>query len=560
LDAKPEIQNLYLQDMPGDAKELTWTLLTPKGAPVTGGNVAFVGASSNYSHLYYDTVSAQTPDAPQEETATSYQVYGVSDGTLYLAGILPDGTVAPSAAPPRFSASSRREQPITHIVSEDGTRVYFQEEESNLVLPKAPLYLRVNADQPQGPLDPSGHCAGITLACTVKVSASQKTNGSGAGGADPNPPLEAHYQSANQDASLTLFTSKNELTDNANTGRNGSDESTDTGNDLYLYNLASGDLTDLTVDTNPADKATGANVISVVGTSEDLSYVYFVAAGDLAGAAQSGKPNLYMWHSGSISFIATLNETTDKSNWTISIHDLSSRVTPDGLRLAFTSTEALTPFDNTDAKTGQPASEVYLYDAASEQLSCASCNPSNALPIGPSRITGTGTGGNPFDMPRNLSADGNRLFFESQDALVPRDTNDKFDVYMYEGGRIFLLSGGTGESDSRFADATPSGNDVFIGSEQQLLPQDTDALADLYDVRVDGGLPSAGGDETGCESETCRGASSTPPPAQTPASSSFAGPGNVKHHHKRKHHRKKRHQRRHHHRNHRPHHRNGAGR
>ncbi len=48
-------------------------------------------------------------------------------------------------------------------------------------------------------------------------------------------------------------------------------------------------LTDLTVDTNPADVATGANVEQVVGASRDASYVYFVATGNLASGADLGR-------------------------------------------------------------------------------------------------------------------------------------------------------------------------------------------------------------------------------------------------------------------------------
>ena len=46
---------------------------------------------------------------------------------------------------------------------------------------------------------------------------------------------------------------------------------------------------------------------------------------------------------------------------------------------------SLTGYDNTDAASGEPDAEVYLYDAepaASAQLRCVSCNPSGARPSG----------------------------------------------------------------------------------------------------------------------------------------------------------------------------------
>ena len=66
---------------------------------------------------------------------------------------------------------------------------------------------------------------------------------------------------------------------------------------------------------------------------------------------------------------------------------VSSRVSPDGRYLAFMSERSLTGYDNRDAVSGQPdEEEVYLYDASTGHLACASCNPTGARPVGISTI------------------------------------------------------------------------------------------------------------------------------------------------------------------------------
>ncbi len=146
------------------------------------------------------------------------------------------------------------------------------------------------------------------------------------GASDPNPPAEAVSAGISADGQTVLFTSANELTEDANTGESGGVPN-DAGSDLYSYDVASGELTDLTVDTEPADVATGADVEEVLGASPDAAYVYFVARGKLATGATSGERNLYVEHDGAIEFIATDPEP-----------GAHFYVTPDGLHAAFTTT------------------------------------------------------------------------------------------------------------------------------------------------------------------------------------------------------------------------------
>ena len=105
------------------------------------------------------------------------------------------------------------------------------------------------------------------------------------------------------DGSKVLFSSRTELTDDANTGE--LEGVPNQFENLYLYDVNTKKLTDLTVDNKPVDERRGAGVVEVLRTSEDFSYVYFVATGDLAPGATSGDQNIYVWHEGKITFIGS---------------------------------------------------------------------------------------------------------------------------------------------------------------------------------------------------------------------------------------------------------------
>jgi hypothetical protein len=116
---------------------------------------------------------------------------------------------------------------------------------------------------------------------------------------------------------------------------------------------------------------------------------------------------------------------------------------------------------------------------------------------------------------RNLSEDGERVFFQTPDPLVAADSDTGVnptcvprgggviatgcDVYEWEavgegsceseaqdGGCLYLISGGTSSEQSYFLDASADGDDVFFFTREALVPTDTDANVDAYDARVDG--------------------------------------------------------------------------
>lgn len=321
-----------------------------------------------------------------------------------------------------------------------------------------------------------------------------------------------------------------------------------------LYDVETGTSTDVTNGVG--------GYLGMLGASEDLSYIYFVSNGVQAqgaspgscptGAGSSnegpGTCNLYVWHAGQVRFIASLSQN-DKAgaphvpggelgaagDWSPALAQRTARVAGDGRHVVFMSQASLTGYDNRDARTGLPDQEVYVYDAESGQLSCASCNPTGARPTGPSGIPGgTDYGvGEAGYQSRVLSEDGSRVFFDSADGLVPLDQNGVEDVYEYVGGRAYLISGGQSSQPSSFLDASADGSSVFFLSAARLVPQDIEGGLEVYDARVctpgDPCVAPPGAVAPPCtSSDGCKGGFAPQPLAfGAPASSTFAGAGNL---------------------------------
>jgi hypothetical protein len=335
---------------------------------------------------------------------------------------------------------------------------------------------------------------------TVPLDASQ-AGGSGGGGS---------LVSVTADGSQVLFSD-----DAPSTGAGlTSDTVAGSGKNLYSYDLTTGKLTDLTPGTH-------AELKSVLGVSEDGSYIYFEALGSLAPGATQGQSNPYLWHAKTTTFISALAGVSPER----------LEVSRDGLFLSFVSPLSLTGYDNTDAITGSPDEEFYVYSAATNSLTCATCNPSGVPPTGGPRVERNHSA-------RNLSDNG-RFFFETTESLLPADTNERQDVYEFEpdgvgscgepAGCVFLISTGTDSQDTWFIEASPSGNDVFLREDQKLVPRDTvEEMHTIYDVRVNGGIPEPPPPPPCITTDACRTAPAPQPPIfGAPASQTFSGQGNL---------------------------------
>jgi hypothetical protein len=390
---------------------------------------------------------------------------------------------------------------------------------------------------------------------TIRISASQAST------PDPNGTKPAAFLRAAPDGSKVFFLSCEKLTDDS-TAVSTPASSCDTtpqgggvvGQDLYLYDVDSGDLTDLTVDNDRERDPRGAAVFGFLGGSDDGAYAYFMAEGALAPGASS-TTNLYVIHNGAISLVTSgLSRSDDEEIWYSNFVQgpaltRKSIVSPNGT-LMFPSIEKLTDFDNSAAGCGgSRCTEIYRYVPTSKDLSCVSCDPSRAAPAGSATM---GAPNNAVTLnirqlfrTHNLSSDGNRVFFQSPDPLVAADTNGHVDPYEWEaagtgsceaaeavadGGCLYLLSTGTSPEDSYLADVSASGDDAFIYSSQQLVPSDKDELNDVYDVRAGGGLASQHPENAAppCLGEACKGPSTEPGSESSPGTATFSGPGNQK--------------------------------
>jgi hypothetical protein len=338
---------------------------------------------------------------------------------------------------------------------------------------------------------------------------------------------------------------------------------------LYEFDLASRSSR-LVATGLPLLGSSNQPIAPVLGASTDGSRVYFFSTKRLNGEGVNGELNLFLFEAasaadpGSTRLVATMplasNSGLRELNPVEPPYFRSARITPDGLHAVFTSDQPLTGYDNRAQGSGNPAVEVYAYDALANGgqggLSCVSCNPTGQRPEARHILNASASGSSEaeyagvipgyytaFHGPRAISDDGSRVFFEAFDALLPKDTNGKADVYEWtqegahgcstqnpaysplNGGCLSLLSSGESSSDSKLIDATADGSDVFFATSQSLLPQDP-GLLDLYDARINGGFPPPPGLAAACEGEACQGPL-VPPNDPTPSSATYRGPGNV---------------------------------
>jgi hypothetical protein len=459
------------------------------------GGPIFAGAAAG--QLLFQTAAALIPGMTRggstgNRCTTECNLYDSIGGALSQVNLLPNGEGAPNAT---FGGPSD----LSNVISQDGSRIYWTDVKTGVV------YIRRN---------------GIT---TSPVS-----NG------------QAEFWTATAD------------------GR-------------YAFYIEGGDLWRFDAD-NPSNSRTeltgpGADVKGVLGASEDGSYVYVVAGGALTPDAVEGTCerafesedvlreqeglvppalgcNLYVLHAGQPEFIARLAALDNKiflsgaesgGAWNPNLGSRTAEVSADGRHVVLESTQRLTGYDTTPL-TGQGALEIFVFDADTKQLTCASCGPTGT----PVADTGSElvnsylppSFSNTF-MHRWMSDGGGRVFFDTSQPLVSQDANNKQDVYEWEqtgegtcadaGGCIYLLSGGQSADFSYLVDASASGDNVFFTTRASLVPEDKDQRVDLYAARV--GAESS-------EVSTCAAPCNVPNPAPSPivsapASLSFGGGGNV---------------------------------
>jgi hypothetical protein len=532
-EAQEGFRNLYLRDNESGAiqalsiEEPQFTKKSAQG--LEQFCVAYAGASADGRRAFFASNGAMA-GAPEGIGFSLYE-WSAAEG-LKLVSVLPgeEAAAAKPAIATGFGAGNGlcwiAQHVIAHAVSEDGSKAFWTYG-GKFGAAEKPLFARIDGSQ------------------TIELDA--KAPGT------PGPSGKGVFRAATADGSRAFFTAPGRLTSTAKAE-----------GQLYLYDFEKPEgerLSDLTPGT------VSPEILGVIGASEAGDYLYFVAAGVLTGEqegptgqkAVKGAANLYLWREGEAPrFIA---RGVSPSSFTSVPEVLSSRLTPDGHGLAFLAegTQALSGYDNRifpgagcaliaagrdDFQEPSPpqCTEAYLYDADADTLVCASCNPSGSRPHGPTTLPGWA---NPFEGPHYLSADGDKLFFESWDALSAADQNEKRDVYEFEragsgscdsanpafvvasDGCLFLISTGRSDHNSYFVDASGSGRDAFFSTRSKLVGWDSNENYDVYDAREGGGFPEPPPIPEICEGEGCKPARAAPPaPVGSAGSAGFKGSGN----------------------------------
>jgi hypothetical protein len=526
--------------------------------------------SANDSHLLFTAKPAYVEGAHAgTENVPVRNIYDSVGGVLHQVNILPNGEAeqTPDAAFGSIAfGSENREGDKLGAVSADGSRIFWTEEAEHSANVPVALYVRENDTQPQSSVS-AGKCTVPTDACTVQIDANQGGTGIGGGG---------YFWGATENSNKVFFSDCNRLTPGSTAdAQNACVEKSEferkptfRGNDLYEYDFekpVGQRLTDLTIDHNAGDPL-GADVQGVVGSNGNGSYLYFVADGSLAGSNAEGKspvagqPNLYVIHEGSTSFIVTLansdnNNAINNENNEYEVGDwqpvpgrVSAQVSPDGETIAFLSQLELTGYDNNaivfrDNKgevVYKHIPELFIYQASTGRIVCASCSPSGAMPIPLNRPRARLAGAtvatslsSSFLSRWIVDREGTQAYFMSTQPLVAGDSNDLMDVYEWqsdgsggcrlESGCVSLISSAESASNAYLIGSGEEGRDVFFTSRSPLTKGAAGEALKVFDARIGGGHlePSLS-----CTGTGCQGSPPAPPIFATPSSVTFNGVGN----------------------------------
>jgi hypothetical protein len=475
----------YLRENLREAGAPTYTPLVYDGnvPPEThyggssGRGLQFAGANSNLEHV---VIKSEVPLSKSGGTGAfgNYdQLYewNAGESELEPVSILPNGEWA---SIPELGAGNGSDPGLNgrDAVSGNGQRVVWGTGGSSS------LYMSDPAEGPSVRLD--------------KVNQNENV------AAPEEVEQHVYFQDATADDSRVYFTSTEKLTLDSKAERYKETGSGEDAPELYEYDSTrpKGErLSDLSAVGLEGAKSSG--VFGLLGASENGEWLYFVANGKLkVGAtegdckinsvteAHEGMCNLYAAHivdgEETVSLVAVLS-AEDFPDWgpagggetgEEALLKMTSRVSPNGEYLAFMSDRSLTGYDNHDAVSGAADEEVFLYDAETQRLVCASCDPTGARPHGvyegsvtESSSEGLGllvdrhgvweyrwlagsvpgwtnySEGSARYQSRYLSNDG-RLFFNSADGLVSQDVNRKEDVYEYEPGGVGSCGSGSGSA------------------------------------------------------------------------------------------------------------------
>jgi hypothetical protein len=511
----------------------------PTNVGVVKGGTKYRGDqrfSGDFSHYIFSTQTKFTPDGLSTAPGSVYD-NAIGPKTIEVISWLP-GTLGGGAIPVEPAAAGDANR-VTGIagVSTDGSHV--------LMAGTSSPYCNIN----EYPF----HCADV-----FDSPARLYMRVGNAVTYDVSRGTEVRFIDMTRDGSKVFFTTPEALLPS---------EDTDTSSDLYEWDEEGDELTLISQQgtLGNSDECTstwttkcGVEPLSPIAANyseifdmrsrvpglDDLlanesGDIYFYSPEDLVPGeiGGDGQRNLYSYRNGELHLVATFEPGTQVERDTIS---------QNGSHAAFVTKASLTSYDSTGH------AEAYVYDADTNALRCASCNPAGTPPIGD--VVSVSQGG-PF-----MANDG-RTFFATTESLVPQDTNGLRDVYEYVEGRPQLISSGTSDRDSTggseiisaffgalntgLESVSRNGVDVYFSTFDSLVPEDVNgSFLKMYDARTGGGFdfnPDLG---NCAAADECHGGDSTPPAAPAIATGAGLGAsGNVSTHRARKKAKRKRHRR-----------------
>jgi hypothetical protein len=491
-----------------------------------GVRTDFVGANAGvprgepaFSQVLFESQNHSLPSAgserarAEETNAGATELYDFTEGSVRLVNLTSEGTLLNrcGARLGEGNGDSTGEG-TSGAVSADGSRIFFKTLASGPTCEDpSRLYERLNDKE------------------TVEVSAPQGVL------VGPAERGDVYYDGATADGSKVFFSTVTPLT---------AGETFQERKELklFVYDSEEEEGNRLKLIAPGIDPVANEGPYRSLVISEDGSTAYY----------ETGEGIINIFHydiaTGESTFVATVHGPGTENE--------PSYVTPSGEFLVFAAHggSGLLEEDGVAGESrGARHTELYRYDAADRSVTCVSCG-SGVAPLEGEMQEPTGSyslrtlDATPALIP--ISENGQDVFFQTTQRLVPQDTNSTefnrtsrngdpgMDVYEWvapgaeEGPGVFcravngcthMLSSGGDAGPAVFLGASRDGSNVFFATAARLAPQDMDEYTDIYDARVDGGFaPSA----AAVECLSCQGVGSPAPLFSAGASLSFSGPGN----------------------------------
>jgi Tol biopolymer transport system component len=293
------------------------------------------------------------------------------------------------------------------------------------------------------------------------------------GPAGGNNAFDATLEKVNKEGTKVFFSTAESLVE----------ADTDHSTDVYMRNLENGKGTTTLVSQGESTCAptcgNGAIDAPFAGASADGSKAFFVTQEKLAAADKDNSVDIY---ERDLSTAETVLVSAGSSSCPTECGngpDSAARlaVSRDGSYVYFTSDEALAPED------GDTTTDIYVRELAGggetrlvskADAACPGCGNEGKVPV--------------F---RGTSESSTRVFFSTAEKLAGADNDGATDIYARDlpNGPTILISGGTDGNTATFAASSSDGDHVFFNTLESLVPADEDNVSDVYEWSYGAGAP-----------------------------------------------------------------------